>query len=196
MCSMRHLKIQSNSTICKTSLHGCFEVSFPLHSDSRGQFVKPYQMSIFEKNGINVQFKEEFYTVSKSKVLRGFHFQSPPQAQEKLVYLIKGSVLDVILDLNENSPTFGHYEIFRLNEQSGKSLYIPQGMAHAFYVLEGPAILVYKVTSEYNPALDQGVHWKSVGVPWPDLNPILSERDRHLPHFRDIQTPFRGSKVA
>lgn len=98
--------------------------------------------------------------------------------------------MDVVVDLRQGSPTFGRFQTFFLSAQRANLVYIPQGLAHGFYVLTKSAIVMYKVTTMYAPEFDAGVLWNSVGIPWPDRDPILSERDRAFPSFSEFQSPF------
>src|SRR5581483_7390979 len=140
--------------------------------------------------GLRTDFAEEYYTVSHVRVLRGLHFQVPPHDHAKLVYCAAGRVLDVALDLRVGSPAFGRHVRAELSAADGNALYLPPGLAHGFYVLEAPALMVYNQTSVYAREHDAGVRWDSAGIPWPDADPILSDRDRSFPALADFRTPF------
>jgi dTDP-4-dehydrorhamnose 3,5-epimerase len=176
------------------SIPGVYEIAFPVHRDQRGSFVKPFLRSEFARQGLMTDFTEVFYTVSGERVLRGMHLQLPPGAQAKLVYCAAGDAFDVLLDLRLGSPTYGEYEFVELKGESGNALYLPPGVAHGFYVRQAPVMMVYHVTSEYEPSLDGGISWNSFGAEWPDLSPIISARDAALPAFGDFETPFRYSE--
>lgn len=101
-----------------------------------------------------------------------------------------GSVLDAVLDLRVGSPTFGRHELFRLTADSANMLYIPEGLAHGFYVESLEAIMTYKVSSNHVADHDCGVLWSSAGIPWPTNEPVISDRDRNLPPMSDFESPF------
>jgi len=173
-----------------TPLPGVVEVRSRVFDDDRGTFVKTFHRDLFAARGLRTDFAEEYYTVSHVRVLRGLHFQVPPHDHAKLVYCAAGRVLDVALDLRVGSPAFGRHVRAELSAADGNALYLPPGLAHGFYVLEAPALMVYNQTSVYAREHDAGVRWDSAGIPWPDADPILSDRDRSFPALADFRTPF------
>lgn len=176
-----------------TAISGCVEIIPDIFTDERGRFIKTFHRDTFESSGLEVDWREEYYSTSIKGVLRGFHFQLPPHDHAKLVYCTAGEVLDVVLDLRKGSPSFGAHAMFQLNETTAHMIYIPKGCAHAFYTLSEQATMMYKVSTVYAPAHDSGLLWNSVGVSWPDDNPIMSDRDKALPAFADfITNPFNG----
>ncbi len=174
-----------------TPIHGCWELRYRRFEDDRGCFVKTFHRDAFAAAGLETDFAEEYYSVSRRGVLRGLHFQTPPMDHAKLVYATAGAVLDVVLDLRVGSPTYGHHHMLELSAAASNALYVPKGLGHGFYVREGEAVLVYKVTSIHSSEHDQGIRWDSAGIPWPDRAPILSERDRGLPGLLEFNSPFR-----
>ena len=176
--------------ITHTKMLGCFVITPFIHCDERGRFVKSFVKSEYITNNLTVNFVEEFYSKSVKGVLRGLHFQLPPKDHTKLVYCVEGSILDVVVDIRKNSPTFGMYEIHELNDENCKMLYVPSGFAHGFYVKSTSAIVMYKVTSGHSQKHDSGIRWDSVGIPWPISEPTISERDRKLVPFSEFKTPF------
>jgi dTDP-4-dehydrorhamnose 3,5-epimerase len=176
-----------------TAIPGCFEIEYINRSDPRGSFVKTYQSKAFRELGLEASFAESFYSTSGTDVLRGMHFQMPPADGAKLVYCLRGSVLDVALDLRLGSPAFGKYAVFKLKAEDASAAYMPRGVAHGFFTSHGPATLVYNVSSEYDPGLDTGVLWESFGMEWPVSTPVLSPRDRSFPRLCDFASPFRFS---
>jgi dTDP-4-dehydrorhamnose 3,5-epimerase len=169
---------------------GCYELQPPVHRDARGVFVKTFHEEDFMAKGLCTDFKEDFYTVSHQRVLRGLHVQVPPREHVKIVHCIAGSVLDVVLDLRIGSPRYGEFELLELSSDKRNFLYIAQGIAHGFYVTSPTAILLYKVSSMHSPDHDTGILWNSAGIPWPDIDPILSERDSRLVPLREFKSPF------
>lgn len=177
--------------IKKILLPGCYEMQAHLFCDERGTFVKTYQKRIFAEYHLETDFVEQYYSVSKHRVIRGLHFQIPPHEHTKVVYCVLGSVLDAVGDLRVGSPTYGHYATLELDADKANMIYIPAGIAHGFYVLSETAILVYNVTSAHSPRHDIGIRWDSMGIPWPDAEPIVSARDLALVSFANFQSPFR-----
>src|SRR6476659_9264314 len=127
----------------ETQIPGCYEIQLPTFSDDRGRFVKPFCKSRFEELGLHADFVESFFTISERNVLRGMHFQLPPSDHAKLVYCIKGRILDVCLDLRVSSATFGRYSAIEISAEKNNAVYMPTGIAHGFWVQEAPAITMY-----------------------------------------------------
>jgi dTDP-4-dehydrorhamnose 3,5-epimerase len=176
--------------VVKTSIPGCYVIRPWRHRDERGVFVKTFHAEAFRELGLETDFREDFYSVSRKGVLRGMHFQRPPYQQAKLVYCAKGSILDAVVDLRTDAQGFGVQETLELSEENGWVLYIPPGVAHGFYVLSDEAITAYSVTVEYCPEADSGVRWDSCGIAWPTNSPIISARDASLPPLDDVRNLF------
>ena len=176
--------------IIPTVIPGCFEVQPRVIADNRGRFVKTFHFEVFRQFGLSTNFMEEFYSISRQRVLRGLHFQIPPFDLCKLVYCVEGEVLDAIVDLRKGSPTFGQYALFKLKASQANMLFIPLGLAHGFYVTSPRAIVMYKVTTIYSAEHDTGILWNSVNIPWPDVAPILSNRDQQFQPFSEFHSPF------
>lgn len=170
---------------------GCYEIIPKVFQDYRGRFVKTFHRDIFQSFGLETKFHEEYYSVSGRNVLRGLHFQRPPQDHIKLVYCIVGEVMDVVVDLRLGSPTYGQFEVFSLSSTKANMVYIPSGLAHGFYVFSETATLIYKTSTVYSPEQDTGILWNSVGIPWSNFNPVLSERDQNWETFAEFQSPFQ-----
>jgi dTDP-4-dehydrorhamnose 3,5-epimerase len=174
-----------------TKIPGCFKIEFIERRDARGSFVKIFQATAFRELGLEAVFTESFYSTSAAGVLRGMHFQLPPTDGAKLVYYLQGAVFDVALDLRIDSPVYGQSVSFNLSQERATAVYIPRGVAHGFFVSDGPATLVYNISSEYDAALDTGVLWNSFGMKWPEDAPLISERDAHFPSLVEFKSPFR-----
>ena len=159
-------------------------------ADNRGSFVKTFHAESFQKQGLNIDFKETYYSVSNKDVIRGMHFQFPPYEHDKLVHVISGSVLDVVLDLRKFSPTYKKCMSVYLTGSEKKSLYIPKGFAHGFKALEDNTIMLYQVTSSYHAESDAGIAFDSIGFDWKVINPVLSERDRKFMTLEEFDSPF------
>lgn len=140
------------------------------------------------------EIAETFVTISKAGVLRGFHFQIPPDEQWKLVTCLSGDILDVVIDLRETSSNFMTLASTVLSGGIGgptsKSILIPPGFGHAFYTLSEEATVLYQVDRPYNSNSDQGILWSSVNFTWPERYPILSDRDRQFKSLQLFTTPF------
>lgn len=169
---------------------GCLEIRPRIFGDQRGRFVKTFHKMFFAERGLNIHWPEEYYSVSKQGVLRGFHFQLPPHDHEKLVYCTAGEVLDAVVDLRVGSPTYGKHATFRLSAESANLIYIPRGLAHGFLTLSNSATMMYKVASVYAPLHEAGILWNSAEVDWPVSTPILSERDAGFKSLKDFSSPF------
>lgn len=176
--------------ITELNLSGCYLIESPVFNDTRGQFIKTFHKNIFSKNGINIELAEEFYSSSKKNVLRGMHFQLPPSDHDKLVYCIKGRVLDVFLDIRKKSPTFGESIGIELSGENARSLFLPKGIAHGFLSLEDDSVMIYKTSTVHNPIKDCGILWNSFGFKWPDENPIISDRDTKHILLENFNSPF------
>ncbi len=174
----------------KTPIQGVYIIEQTISKDRRGSFVKNFQSSLFEKNNLEFDFKESYYTKSQEDVIRGMHFQIPPHDHAKFITVISGTIVDVVLDVRKSSATYGSYFEIELSRENRKSLYIPRGIAHGFGVLSDMAIAYYQVTSEHKPEHDKGIHFGSFGFSWPIANPVTSDRDEAFPNFCDFESPF------
>jgi dTDP-4-dehydrorhamnose 3,5-epimerase len=174
----------------RSNLDGCCELQPKAFEDPRGRFVKVFHEQEFAAEGLEHNFVEEYYSISYKNVIRGMHFQLPPMDHVKLVYCVEGEVMDAVVDLRIDSPTYGQYALFELSASKANSIYIPKGMAHGFCARSDHAVMVYKVSSVYSPDHDAGVLWNSVDIPWPLQQPCISERDKSLPALSDFKSPF------
>ncbi|MDR1338814.1 MAG: dTDP-4-dehydrorhamnose 3,5-epimerase, partial [Prevotellaceae bacterium] len=152
----------------KTFIEGAFLLKPKVFEDSRGYFFESFNRVEFEKNVGAVNFIQDNESKSSAGVLRGLHFQKGEYAQAKLVRVIKGAVLDVIVDIRPASPTFGKYFSVELSEQNKLQLFLPRGMAHGFLVLEDETIFSYKVDNLYSPENESGILFDdpSLAVDW------------------------------
>ncbi len=170
----------------RTKIEDCYLIEPNAHIDQRGLFVKSFHKSVFINLGLHSEFKEDFYSVSQKNVIRGLHLAKPPSDHEKTVTCLSGEVLDVVLDLRLDSPTFGKCESFLLSALNNRIIYIGKGIAHGFLAKTDHTILYYKVASEYNASDDIGVRWDSINFKWPISNPVISERDSKFPTFEQF----------
>ncbi len=174
----------------KSLIEGVYEISPYKFEDNRGSFTKIFHSNFFEKYGLNSEWLEQYYSISKKNVIRGMHFQLPPYEHDKLVSCLEGEILDVVVDLRKNSKSFGKVESFELTGEEGKSIYIPKGCAHGFYTRSETALIFYNVSTVYVKENDSGIKWDSIDFEWPDCNPIISERDAMFPKLKEFNSPF------
>ena len=156
--------------------------------DDRGYFFEAYRKSVLAEAGIENEFIQDNVSKSYRNAIRGLHYQiQNPQA--KLVQCLRGSILDVAVDLRQDSPSFGNYVAIKLSDVSKRMLYIPKGFAHGFSVLSDEAIVAYKCSDYYNAEGERGVRWDDpiIRINWDVSRPILSEKDRKLPLFSSIK---------
>ncbi len=177
-------------TVMETAIAGCYEILPKVVGDTRGSFVKTFHAETFSNYGLCTDWPEEYFSISRRGVLRGLHFQTPPHHHDKLVYCVEGAVLDAVVDLRKGSPSFGNHLVLELTADKANMLYIPNGIAHGFYVVSDSATMMYKVSSMYAPEHDTGIRWNSAGIGWPDAKPIVSARDAGLPAFCAFESPF------
>lgn len=162
-----------------------------VYPDQRGSLEEVYKRSVFDQFGLP-DFVQDNLTRSRQGVLRGLHFQRPPHAQGKLIYVLQGEIYDVAVDIRKRSPTFGSWVGKRLSSEDDQMMYIPEGFAHGFQVLSGGAAVIYKLTAEYAPEYEAGVLWNDpdLGITWPLEDPILSEKDQSWPRLEDGDVNF------
>ena len=132
---------------------------------------------------------ECFFSINKKDVIRGMHFQLPPDDHSKLVYATQGRILDIILDIRKGSPTYGMFASIEISSDNNKAIYMPKGVAHGFCCLTD-ATMVYLTSTMHSPSSDSGIKWDSFGMSWPVTDPIISERDQSFNSFSDINSPF------
>ena len=171
----------------KTSLPDVLLINPSIYGDDRGHFFESFNSEAWKAQGLTSEFVQDNQSFSKKGVIRGLHFQNAPHAQGKLVRVIVGKVLDVAVDLRQDSPTFGKYELFELDAEKGNMVYIPEGFAHGFAALED-SIFQYKCTGLYNKSAEGGLRWNdpTLAIPWGVENPIVSEKDQILPLFEEV----------
>lgn len=176
----------------ETLIEGCFKIIPNYSKDERGAFIKIFNENEYAKALLNVQLKEQYYSISKPGVLRGMHFQLPPMDHTKIVTCLSGEVLDVVIDLRKTSKTYKKCISFILNEDNRHCLYIPKGLAHGFYVLGNKdALMLYNTETVYDSALDSGIKWSTIDFKWPLPSvPIVSYKDSNLISLNDFNSPF------
>ncbi len=174
----------------ETKLKGCFILEPKVFEDSRGYFFESFNQKTFNKLiGQNINFIQDNESFSSKGVLRGLHYQTEEYAQAKLVRVIKGSVLDLAVDIRKDSATFGKHVSIELSENNKKQLFIPRGFAHGFIVLSDTAIFSYKCDNFYNKEAEGGIIYndKDLNIDWKldEKGFIVSEKDLKLPTFKE-----------
>ncbi|MFT3677463.1 MAG: dTDP-4-dehydrorhamnose 3,5-epimerase [Chitinophagaceae bacterium] len=162
--------------------------------DSRGYFFESYNQSVFLQNGIGLTFVQDNQSSSSYGVIRGLHYQLPPHAQTKLVRVLQGTILDVVLDIRQGSPTYGQHYTIELSAENKKQLLVPRGFAHGFSVLSERAVVLYKCDGLYNKESDAGILYNdpALDIDWkiPADKAVISDKDRILPLFKDCRNTF------
>jgi dTDP-4-dehydrorhamnose 3,5-epimerase len=178
--------------IIKTPLEGLLIIKPDVFEDERGYFFESYNYDKFLKEDLDLKFLQDNESKSKKGVLRGLHFQAPPFAQGKLVRVMRGSVLDVAVDIRKGSPTYGKWESIVLSGQNKWMYWIPAGFAHGFVTLEDDTIFFYKCTNPYNKASEGSVRWNDalLNINWGIADPLISDKDKIAPGFNEFVSPF------
>jgi dTDP-4-dehydrorhamnose 3,5-epimerase len=173
--------------VLETSLDGPVVLAPRVHGDERGFFVETWRTGDWARHGVPGRFVQDNQSRSRRGTLRGIHFQTHP-GQGKLVRCARGRIWDVVVDLRRGSPTFGRWDAVELDDVEHRQIWIPVGFGHGFCVLSDIADVVYKCTSLYDPATEAGIRYDDpdVGIAWPDVELLLSERDRRAPALADI----------
>ena len=162
-------------------------------NDERGFFMEFYNQKTFNDKFFNdTSFSQDNISCSKKNVLRGLHFQAPPFEQGKLIQVLRGKVLDVVVDLRANSHTFGKHMKIELSGENHRQLWIPPGFAHGFLTLEDETLLSYKCTNYYSKDHEMDLLWndRNLDIEWGIENPIISVKDKDAKKFEDLISPF------
>jgi dTDP-4-dehydrorhamnose 3,5-epimerase len=170
-----------------TKLNGVVLLEPRVHGDERGFMVETYRRDAWAELGVEVEFVQHNHSRSAKNTLRGLHFQTEP-GQAKLVRCPRGRIFDVAVDLRRDSPTYGQWEGYVLDDEIHRQLFVPAGFGHGFAVLSEIADVAYLLSSVYDPATESGIVWNDpdVGVEWPVANPLLSERDKQAPMLAEV----------
>jgi dTDP-4-dehydrorhamnose 3,5-epimerase len=177
----------------KTRFRDLLVLTPDVFRDERGYFFEPFNEARFRvETGLNVTFVQDNESLSKKNVLRGMHFQVPPKSQAKLIRVTTGAVLDVVVDLRKTEPTFGEHFSVVLSAENKLQLFVPEGFAHGFLVLEEDTIFSYKCTNYYSREYDRSLLWNDpdFGIDWQVDSPLISEKDQNAMPFADFDTPF------
>ncbi len=172
----------------KTKFKDLFVIKQKNNTDKRGNLRETFNDKILKK-----KFVFEYCTTSKKNVLRGFHFQYKNK-QSKFVNVVKGRILDVVIDLRKNSKTFGKSFKIMLSKKNALGLFIPRGFAHAYYSFEKENIIYYKLDNYYSPKFESGIVYndKSINIKWPKKKMLVSEKDKKLMTIKQFKSKFKG----
>ena len=180
--------------IIKTDIEGLIIIKPQIFKDSRGYFFESFSQREFNEKVTPIQFVQDNESCSSYGVMRGLHFQKPPYSQSKLVRCVKGSVLDVAVDIRKGSPTYGKHVAVELSSENHLQFFIPKGFAHGFAVLSEEAIFQYKCDEFYTPQSEGGIQLmdESLGINWPISadDAILSDKDKKYPKLSEITSDF------
>ncbi len=167
-------------------LEGVYLIKPKIFKDNRGYFFESFRESIFFEK-FNYKFVQDNEVFNKNKnIIRGLHYQLE-KPQGKLIHVISGSIMDVIVDIRIGSPSFGKYSLFKLDYKKHHLLFIPEGFAHGYLVLESDTIIKYKCTNYYDPSSEYGIKWNDseLNINWGIENPAISDKDNALPFLKD-----------
>lgn len=180
--------------VIKTAIEGVVIIEPYLFKDGRGYFFESFNQNEFKKKVCNTTFVQDNESKSCYGVIRGLHYQKPPFAQNKLVRVVKGSVLDVAVDIRKGSPTFGQHIAVELTEENHRQFFIPRGFAHGFSVLSKEVVFQYKCDNFYAPECEGALAWDDpdLGIDWriPMDKVLLSEKDRLHSRLKDAEWLF------
>jgi dTDP-4-dehydrorhamnose 3,5-epimerase len=184
--------------IIRTTIPEVWVIQPRVFPDNRGSFSETYNAKTFAEVGLKLTFVQDNQSISARKgTVRGLHFQIPPMAQAKLVRVLKGSVLDVAVDLRRGSPTYGHHVSRILSAANQEQLFIPIGFAHGFCTREDDTVVLYKVSNFYSPVHERGVRWNDVvlAVDWDisEAEALISMRDQTYPSLNQLSSFFEYS---
>lgn len=178
----------------RLSIPGPLLVQTRRFEDARGFFTETYNARAFAEAGIPSVFVQDNHSLSREKgTVRGLHFQRPPHAQEKLVRVAKGRILDVVVDIRKGSPRYGNHVAVELTDNDGRQLYVPEGFAHGFCTLVPDTEVIYKVTDFWSPDCEDGVLWNdpALAIAWPDFaGAQLAAKDAALAPLSKLDSPF------
>jgi dTDP-4-dehydrorhamnose 3,5-epimerase len=180
------LKITTNQ------INGILIIEPQIFKDSRGYFFESYNEEKFNKAGIAAKFVQDNQSLSQKGAIRGMHFQAPPYEQGKLVRVAQGAVMDVVVDIRKNSPTYGKSFSIILSAENQLIFWIPPGFAHGFETLIDNTLFLYKCTNGYHKASEGGLFWNdpTLEIKWQTTEPIVSDKDQILPLLNDFISPF------
>lgn len=177
--------------VINTEIEGVKIIKPDYYRDARGYFCETYNEKRYNDAGITAKFVQDNESCSSKGVVRGLHWQAGAYAQAKLVRVLKGSVIDIAVDIRKDSPTFGKHISVKLTAEKGEQFFIPRGFAHGFIVLEDNTVFSYKCDNLYNKEMERGMLLTDpdLGIDLPDLGCeyLFSEKDKIHPGFSEIE---------
>ena len=177
-----------------TDIAGLLIFEPKVFEDSRGYFCETYNENIFKEQGIDTRWVQDNQSSSTYGVIRGLHYQLPPFDQAKVIRVIRGKILDVVVDIRKGSPSYGKTHSKVLSAKNKRQLFIPKGFAHGFSVLSDKAEVFYKCDTFYNKESEQGINYMDpeLEIDWriPEEKAIVSEKDKSLPRLADSNNSF------
>ena len=179
--------------VIKTDFEGLYVVVPKVFGDNRGWFFESYTKERYESFGLVADFVQDNQSYSKEKgTIRGLHFQKNPMAQLKLIRCTRGRIIDTVVDIRKNSPTYKKHFSIELSPENAKQLWIPRGFAHGFVTLTEDCEIQYKVDNYYSPECDRSIKYNDpeFGIDWGVENPILSQKDINAPLLADSDADF------
>ena len=179
--------------VTETELPGVFVLEPQVFGDNRGWFMESWSIPKMQSAGLEYSFVQDNHSYSAEKgVLRGIHFQNNPVAQSKLVRCARGAILDIVVDIRKNSPTYKKWISIELSAENHRQLIIPRGFGHGFITLTDNAEFLYKVDNLYDKATDRSIRWNDpeLAIDWGITNPIVSEKDANAPLLKDSDCNF------
>jgi dTDP-4-dehydrorhamnose 3,5-epimerase len=178
----------------KTEFSGLQIFDPVIFADSRGYFFESYNQKLFSSEGIEIIFVQDNQASSSFGVIRGLHFQLEPYAQTKLIRVLSGNIIDAVVDLRQNSPTYGKAYTIELSAENKRQLLIPKGFAHGYSVISETAEVFYKCDAFYNKESEGGISWNdpSLKINWriPEESVTVSEKDSNYPTIENCSTNF------
>lgn len=176
--------------VTRTKIPGVFLIEPDVFSDDRGALVRSFHSGEFEAHGLISYLKQSLCSINHKGVIRGMHFQKPPKEQVKVLYVARGSITDVILDLRRGSPTYGEYVSLEISDSNHAMVYIPQGCAHGFISNEDNTNVIYLQDIEQSKEHEDTIHIDSFGMEWGDGTHIVSAKDKAAQPLKDFDSPF------
>ena len=178
--------------IIKTKIDGLLLIEPDVYDDQRGYFLESFNRMRYQKHGLDLDFVQHNISKSVKDTIRGLHYQVGEMAQGKLCQVLKGTVLDVAVDIRFGSPTYGEYFAHNLDSSKPTQIWIPPGLAHGFSVLSSEALFSYKCTAYYSKEHERTILYNDVdlNIDWQVKNPIVSEKDLRALKFKDIKKDF------
>jgi dTDP-4-dehydrorhamnose 3,5-epimerase len=171
----------------QTTLKDAMLIDLERRGDDRGFFARTFCVDEFAAQGLPTEFVQQNTSYSANKgTLRGMHFQTAPHGEDKLIRCLRGAIVDIIIDLRPDSPTYKKWEAFELDDVNKRQLLVPKGFGHGFQTVSDHVEVTYLVSAKYTPSAEGGVRWNdpAFGITWPLEPTDMSDKDRNWPDFK------------